>query len=84
MTWLHIQTRGDINAHGHFKCYSDEGLDGLQFRVVQGAIGPSKRLVATVRSRSVIVVVCSEGIKESFPTRIEVTKTAGGSTFQVV
>ena len=34
--------------------------------------------------QKIIVVTHLEGIKESFPTRIEVTKTAMGSTFQVV
>ena len=34
--------------------------------------------------QKIIVITHLEGIKESFPTRIEVTKTAGGSTFQVV
>ncbi len=34
--------------------------------------------------QKIIVITHIEGIKESFPTRIEVTKTAEGSTFQVV
>ena len=34
--------------------------------------------------QKIIVITHLEGIKESFPTRIEVTKTARGSTFQVV
>ena len=34
--------------------------------------------------QKIIVITHLEGIKDSFPTRIEVTKTATGSTFQVV
>ena len=34
--------------------------------------------------QKIIVITHLEGIKDSFPTRIEVTKTASGSTFEVV